>query len=83
VRPLYRRQGHQPIPSLDKRSNGILGMWPESHPALGRALREQGHEVQKIADLLLMAQRTARANKRVRVEVCDLPLTKGLQESVH
>ena len=38
---------------------------------------------QKVADLLLMAQRTARANKRVRVEFYDLPLTKGLQESVH
>src|SRR3984893_16662608 len=30
-----------------------------------------------------MAQRTARANKRVRVDFYDLPLTKGLQESVH
>jgi hypothetical protein len=30
-----------------------------------------------------MAQRTARANERVRAEVCDLPLTKGQQESVH
>jgi hypothetical protein len=38
---------------------------------------------QKIADLLLMAQRTAKANDRIRVEPRDLPITKGLQESMH
>src|SRR3981189_3482141 len=38
---------------------------------------------QKIADLLLMAQRTAKANDRIRVEPRDLPITKGLQESIH
>ena len=36
----------------------------------------------KIADLLLMAQRVAKANDRVRVEPRDLPITKGLQESI-
>ena len=38
---------------------------------------------QKIADLLLMAQRTAKANDRIRVEPRDLPITKGLQESIY
>jgi hypothetical protein len=38
---------------------------------------------QKVADLLLMAQRTAKANDRIRVEPRDLPITKGLQESIH
>jgi hypothetical protein len=38
---------------------------------------------QKVADLLLMAQRTAKANGRIRVEPRDLPITKGLQESIH
>ena len=38
---------------------------------------------QKIRDLLLMAQRTAKANYRIRVEPRDLPITKGLQESMH
>jgi hypothetical protein len=38
---------------------------------------------QKVADLLLIAQHTAKANDRVRVELCDLPITKGLQESIH
>ena len=37
---------------------------------------------QKVVDLLLMAQRTAKANDRIRVEPRDLPITKGLQESV-
>src|SRR5258707_2105694 len=35
---------------------------------------------EKIRDLLLMAQRTAKANDRIRVEPRDLPITKGLQE---
>ena len=38
---------------------------------------------QKVADLLLVAQHTAKANERVRVELRDLPITKGLQESIH
>ena len=38
---------------------------------------------EKIRDLLLMAQRTAKANDRIRVEPRDLPITKGLQESMH
>ena len=38
---------------------------------------------QKVADLLLIARHTAKANKRVRVELRDLPITKGLQESIH
>ena len=36
----------------------------------------------KIADLLLMAQRTAMSNERMAVELRDLPLTKGLEESI-
>ena len=38
---------------------------------------------QKVADLLLVAQHTAKANDRVRVELRDLPITKGLRESIH
>ena len=38
---------------------------------------------QKVSDLLLMAQHTAKANDRVRVEPQDLPITKGLQENIH
>jgi hypothetical protein len=45
--------------------------------------RYYGFVDQKIADLLLMAQRTAKANDRIRVEPRDLPITKGLQESIH
>jgi len=38
---------------------------------------------QKIADLLLVAQHTAKANDRITVEPRDLPITKGLQQSIH
>jgi hypothetical protein len=38
---------------------------------------------QKVADLLLVAQYTAKANDRIAVEPPDLPITKGLQESIH
>jgi hypothetical protein len=38
---------------------------------------------QKIYDLLLMAQATAKANVRDVIEPFDLPITKGLQESMH
>lgn len=37
---------------------------------------------QKVADLLLVAQHIAKANDRVRVELRDLPITKGLQETI-
>ena len=37
---------------------------------------------QKISDLLLMAQHTAKANGRITVEPRDIPITKGLQESI-
>jgi hypothetical protein len=37
----------------------------------------------KIADLLLIAQHTAKSNDRITVEPRDLPITKGLQESTH
>jgi histone H3/H4 len=37
----------------------------------------------KIADLLLMAQHTAKSNDRITVEPRDLPITKGLQENIH
>ncbi len=36
----------------------------------------------KIADLMLMAQQTATRNERMAVELRDLPLTKGLEESM-
>ena len=35
-----------------------------------------------IYDLLLMAQATAKANARDVIEPWDLPITKGLQESI-
>ena len=38
---------------------------------------------QKVADLLLVAQHKTKASDRVRVELRDLPITKGLQESIH
>jgi hypothetical protein len=37
----------------------------------------------KVADLLLMAQHTAKSNDRITVEPRDLPITKGLQENIH
>ncbi|WP_041939166.1 MULTISPECIES: DUF1931 family protein [Frankia] len=37
----------------------------------------------KVYDLLLMAQATAKANVRDVIEPWDLPITKGLQESIH
>ena len=36
-----------------------------------------------IYDLLLMGQATAKANVRDVIEPWDLPITKGLQESIH
>jgi Domain of unknown function (DUF1931) len=36
----------------------------------------------KVSDLLLVAQDTAIANGRDKVELWDLPITKGLQESI-
>jgi histone H3/H4 len=38
---------------------------------------------QKVADLLLVAQHTAKSNDRITVEPRDIPITKGLQESIH
>jgi hypothetical protein len=37
----------------------------------------------KVYDLLLRAQAAAKANGRVIIEPFDLPITKGLQESIH
>jgi hypothetical protein len=37
----------------------------------------------KTYDLLLMAQAAARSNLRDVIEFWDLPITKGLQESIH
>ncbi|MGW5332593.1 DUF1931 family protein [Streptomyces bauhiniae] len=37
----------------------------------------------KLYDLLLVAQASAKANGRDTVEPWDLPITKGLQESIH
>jgi hypothetical protein len=36
-----------------------------------------------VADLLLVAQHVVKANKRARVELWHLPITRGLQESIH
>jgi hypothetical protein len=38
---------------------------------------------QKLYDLLLMGQAAAKANNRDVLEPWDLPITKGLQESIH
>jgi Domain of unknown function (DUF1931) len=38
---------------------------------------------QKVHDLLLRGEATARANGRLIIEPFDLPITKGLQESIH
>jgi hypothetical protein len=38
---------------------------------------------QKIYDLLLRAEAAAKANGRVIIEPFDLPITKGLRESIH
>jgi hypothetical protein len=38
---------------------------------------------EQLHDLLLMAQGTAKANARDIIEWRDLPLTKGLQETIH
>jgi hypothetical protein len=37
----------------------------------------------KLYDLLLIAQATAEANSRDIIQAWDLPITKGLQESIH
>jgi hypothetical protein len=37
----------------------------------------------KIADLLIRAEAVAKANGRDIIELVDLPITKGLQESIH
>jgi hypothetical protein len=37
----------------------------------------------KVHDLLLIGQAPARANLREVIEPWDLPVTKGLQESIH
>lgn len=36
----------------------------------------------KVADVLLAAQRTAKANDRIRIEPRDIPITDGLQENI-
>jgi uncharacterized protein DUF1931 len=38
---------------------------------------------QKLYDLLLMAEATAKANRRHVIQPSDLPITKGLQERIH
>jgi hypothetical protein len=38
---------------------------------------------QQLYDLLLIAQAAAKANRRDVVQPSDLPVTKGLQESIH
>ncbi len=45
--------------------------------------RYQGFVRDKIADLLTIAQARARADDRDVIESRDLPITKGLQESIH
>jgi hypothetical protein len=47
-------------------------------------LRRYGDFVdQKVYDLLLVGQAAAKANSRDVVQPSDLPITKGLQESIH
>jgi hypothetical protein len=38
---------------------------------------------EKVHDLLIIGQATAKANGRDVIEAADLPITKGLQESIH
>ena len=45
--------------------------------------RYQDFVYQKLYDLLLMGQATAKANQRDVLEPWDLPITKGLQERIH
>jgi len=45
--------------------------------------RYQDFVYQKLYDLLLMGQATAKANHRDVLEPWDLPITKGLQERIH
>ncbi len=45
--------------------------------------RYQEFVYQKLYDLLLMGQATAKANNRDVLEPWDLPITKGLQERIH
>jgi hypothetical protein len=45
--------------------------------------RYNGFIQQKIYDLLIMAQATARANDRGLIMPFDLPITQGLQQSIH
>ena len=45
--------------------------------------RYQDFVYQKLYDLLLMGQATAKANQRDVIEPWDLPITKGLQERIH
>ena len=45
--------------------------------------RYQDFVNRKLSDMLLMGQVTAMANGHIAIEPHDLPVTKGLQESVH
>lgn len=45
--------------------------------------RYQDFVHRKLADLLTRAEATAKANGRDVIELSDLPITKGLQESIH
>jgi hypothetical protein len=45
--------------------------------------RYQEFVYQKLYDLLLMGQATAKANNRDVLEPWDVPITKGLQECIH
>ena len=45
--------------------------------------RYSGFVNDKVYDLLLIGQATAKANNRDILEPWDLPVTKGLQESMH
>lgn len=45
--------------------------------------RYDGFVERKVHDLLLIGQAAARANLRDVIEPWDLPVTKGLQESIH
>jgi hypothetical protein len=49
-----------------------------------RDIRRHGDFIdQKLYDLLIMGQATAKANGRDIIEPRDLPMTKGLQERIH
>ena len=64
-------------------SSASFGTWRISPSTKADVKRYESFVRDKIADLLTIAQARARADKRDVIESRDLPITKGLQESIH